>query len=157
MSTVTEICEQIRERLAGIADVDKSSIDLYLPPVETRSIALIIPPLGQQTQVHTLTSGRKQIFQSHRIRCEFWIKLDVGRLALCLRRAREIGLEAARLLIVEPGLSGTTAHVGHYGQGGAAPTITADVADQAVEIGNSPYLVCVMTVPVIDYDEDNLT
>lgn len=156
MSTVSQICEQIRARLATLPDVDKSSIDLYFPPIETQRIALIIPPFGQQTQVHTLTSGRKQIFQSHRIRCEFWIKLDAGKLALCLQRAREIGQEAARLLIVEPGLSGTTSHVGHYGPGGSAPMITAEVADQAAEVGNASYLVCVMTVPVIDYDEDDL-
>ena len=81
MSTVTQIKLALKARLATLTDVDQADIDSYLPPVLTKRIALVIPPFGQETRVDRLTSeGRFQlahapVMQSHRLRCEFWVRL----------------------------------------------------------------------------------
>lgn len=151
MSTVTTIVTRLKERLATLPDVDQASIDTYLPPVETERIALIIPPLGQETRVDAQTPTRTINLQSHRIRCEFWVKIDTGKLALTLRRAREIGLDAIWLLLTDQTLGGVVSHVGNYGQGSNQKTLTAEVADIPIEIGGVPYIVVTVIVPLIDY------
>lgn len=153
MSTVTQIANRLKERLSTLPDVDQASIDTYLPPVETERVALIIPPLGQETRVDARTPTRNINLQSHRIRCEFWVKVNTGKLALTLGRAREIGLEAIRLLLTDQTLGGVVSHVGHFGQGSNQLTMTAEVADIPIEIGGVPYLVVTVIVPVIDYAE----
>ncbi len=151
MSTVTQIANRLKDRLSSLPGVDKASIDSYLPPVETRQIALIIPPFRQETRVDARTPTRKTNLQSHRIPCEFWVKLNTGNLAYSLQRAREIGLEAIQVLLQDQSLGGTVSHVGHFGQGSDQLTISADIADMPVEIAGVPYIVVTVLVPVIDY------
>lgn len=151
MSTVSQICEALRVRLAALPGVDQSSIDSYLPPVETDGIALVIPTLGMETQVWSQTARRTPLFQSHRIRCEFWVKLNTGNLRLTLERAREISLMAIRDLLAEPTLNGVVQHVGHFGPGSNQLAISAEVTEVPVQIAGVPYLVATVIVPVTDY------
>lgn len=151
MSTVSQIANALKARLETLPGVDQASTDSYLPPVETDDIALVIPPLGQETQVWTQTARRTPLFQSHRIRCEFWVKLVTGNLPLTLQRTREIGLMAIRDLLAEPTLNGTVQSIGHFGPGSNQVSITCDVADVPVQIAGVPYLVATVLVPLTDY------
>lgn len=151
MSTITQIVSRLKERLSSLPGVDKASIDSYLPPVETQQIALIIPPFRQETRVDVQTPTRAINIQSHRIPVEFWVKVNTGRLAYTLQRAREIGLEAIRLLMTDQTLGGVVSHIGNFGQGSNQKTLTADVADMPIEIAGVPYIVVTVMVPVIDY------
>lgn len=153
MSTVTQIATRLKDRLSTLDGVDRASIDVYLPPVETEQIALIIPPLRMESRVDAMTPTRNINMQSHRIPCEFWVKVNTGKLTWTLQRAREIGLEAIQLLLADQTLGGVVSHVGNYGQGSNQKTLTADVADLPVEIAGVPYLVVTVIVPVIDYAE----
>lgn len=151
MSTVTQIVNRLKERLASLPGVDKASADSYLPPVETRQIALIIPPFRQESRVDARTPTRAINMQSHRIPCEFWVKINTGNLAYSLQRAREIGMEAIQMLLQDQTLGGVVSHVGHFGRGSDQLTISADVTDMPVEIAGVPYIVVTVLVPVIDY------
>ena len=151
MSTVTQICDALITRLKTLPGVDQSSRDVYLPAIESQYISLIIPPLGQQTQVWTQTARRTPLFQSHRIRCEFWVKLDSGDIPGTLQRAREIGLLAIRSLLDEPTLGGVVQNVGHFGPGSNQMSIECDVAETPVVAAKVPYLVATVIVPLTDY------
>lgn len=151
MSTVTQICDALIMRLKHLPGVDQTSRDTYLPAIESEHISLIIPPLGQQTQVWTLTARRNPVFQSHRIRCEFWVKLDTGNMALTLERTREIGLWAIRDLLAEPTLGGMVQSVGHFGPNSNQMSIECDVAETPVLASKVPYLVATVIVPVTDF------
>lgn len=151
MSTVTQICDALIARLRTLPDVDQYSRDVYLPLIDSQRICLIIPPLGQQTQVWTQTARRAPLFQSHRIRCEFWCKLDSGKVPEVLSRAREIGLLAIRSLLSEPTLGGVVQSVGHFGPGSNQMSIECDVAETPVVASKVPYLVATVIVPVTDY------
>ena len=157
MSTVTQIKMALKARLATLTDVDQAEIDSYLPPVLTKRIALVIPPFGQETRVDRLTSqGRftladAPVMQSHRLRCEFWVKIDTGNLAQTLRRASDIPLEAIRLLMADQDLGGAVSRVGNFGQGDNRWAITSETIDRPVEVAGVPYIVVVVNVPVIDY------
>lgn len=151
MSTVTQICDALITRLAALPNVDQCSRDVYLPLIESQRICLIIPPLGQQTQVWTQTARRTPLFQSHRIRCEFWVKLDSGNMAATLAMTREIGLLAIRSLLDEPTLGGVVQSVGHFGPGSNQMSIECDVAETPVVASKVPYLVATVIVPLTDF------
>lgn len=156
MSTVTQIKMALKARLATLTDVDQAEIDSYLPPVLTKRIALVIPPFGQETRVDYVTSSgsrfaQKVVMQSHRLRCEFWVKVDTGNLAQTLRRASDIPLEAIRLLMGDQELGGAVSRVGNFGAGDNRWSITSETIDRPVEIAGVPYIVVVVNVPVIDY------
>jgi hypothetical protein len=91
--------------------------------------------------------------QSHRLRCEFWVKIDTGNLAQTLRRASDIPLEAIRLLMADQELGGAVSRVGNFGAGDNHWSITSETIDRPVEIAGVPYIVVVVNVPVIDYAE----
>ena len=159
MTTVTQIKMALKARLATLTDVGQAEIDSYLPPVLTKRIALVIPPFGQETRVDRLTSqGRftlanAPVMQSHRLRCEFWVKIDTGNLAQTLRRASDIPLEAIRLLMADQELGGAVSRVGNFGQGDNRWSITSETIDRPIEVAGVPYIVVVVNVPVIDYAE----
>ena len=158
MSTVTQIKLALKARLAKLTDVDQAEIDSYLPPVLTKRIALVIPPFDQQTRVDIVTAnnsrfGPKVVMQSHRLRCEFWVKVDTGNLAQTLRRASDIPLEAIHSLMLDQALGGVVSRVGNFGAGDNRWSITSETIDRPVEIAGVPYIVVVVNVPVIDYAE----
>jgi hypothetical protein len=160
MSTVTQIKLALKARLSQLTDVDQAEIDSYLPPVKTQRIALVIPPFEQQTRVDVVTSAGSRFTQgtrlemcSHRLRCELWVKVDAANLAQTMRRASDIPLEAIRLLLSAQELGGSTSRVGNFGQGDNRWSITSETIDRPVEISGVPYIVVVVNVPVIDYQE----
>ncbi len=162
MTTPTQIKLALKALLSTITDVDVATIDSYLPPVETRSIALVIPPFGQQNRVDVLTTGgskfmpeQKTVMESHRIRCEFWVKLDTGKLPLTLGRASDIPHEVIALLLAHPTLNGVVDRVGNYGSGSDRQTIDSDTLDRPVEIAGVPYIVITVNVPVIVYVKED--
>ena len=137
MSTVSEIVTALAARLALLPDVDQSDLNSYLPPVKTQKCALVIPPFEQETLVQAMTPPRNVLVQSHRIRCEFWCKLNTGDLPATIMRAREIGLAAIRLLIADQSLGGVVQSVGHFGLGSNRLEMTANVASVPVDIAGS--------------------
>ncbi len=152
MSTVAQICAELVTLLGALPNVDQASKDIYEPPITTRAIALIITPFGQQGQVWTQTARRTPLFQSHRIRCEFWVKLNTGGLQQTMALAREIALLAIRALVNDTtNLGGTVQSVGHYGPGSNQLSIEYEVADRPTSINGIPYIVAVVDVPVTDY------
>lgn len=156
MSTVHQVKLALKSLLSQISGVDQAELDNYLPPVKTQKIALVIPPFGQLTRVDQLTStgnrfARKPVMQSHRIRCEFWVKIDTGNLALTLQRASDIPLEAIQLLMMNQTLGGAVSHVGNYGQGDNNKSIESETIDQPIQVAGVAYIVVVVNVPVIDY------
>lgn len=162
MTTVTQIKQALKTLLSKITDVDKATIDSYLPPVETKHIALVIPPFGQQTRTDVLTTAgskfvpeQKQVMESLRVRCEFWVKLDTGRLPHTLARASDIPQEAIALLLAHPTLGGKVDRMGNYGQGSGSQTIEAETIDRPVEIAGIPYIVVSVIVPVIVYGKED--
>ena len=153
MSTVNQIVSALKAKLETLPGVDASSSDVYLPPVESQSIALIIPPFGQETRVEALSARRGQLMQSHRIRCEFWVKINTGDLATTLARAREIGLLACRALIADQSLGEKVSRVGFYGHGSEGPRVDVEVTDRPVQIAQAPYIVVTVIIGVIDYSD----
>lgn len=161
MTTVTVLKKALKGLLSTITDVDVATVDSYLPPVETRSIALVIPPFGQQTRTDVLTTSggkfvleKKQVAESHRVRCEFWVKLDSGKLPLTLARASDIPQEAIRLLLATPTLGGLVDRIGNYGTGSDRQTIEAETIDRPVEIAGVPYIVVIVNVPLLVYAKE---
>lgn len=162
MTTVTQIKQALKTLLSTITDVDKATIDSYLPPVETKYIALVIPPFGQQTRTEVLTTGgskfvpeQKTVMESLRIRCEFWVKLDTARLPHTLSRASDIPKEAIALLFAHPTLGGTVDRVGNFGSGSDRQSIDAETIDRPIEIAGIPYIVVSVIVPVIAYAKED--
>lgn len=161
MTTVTQIKQALKGLLSTITDVDKATIDSYLPPVETKHIALVITPFGQQTRTEVLTTGgskfvpvSKTVMESLRIRCEFWVKLDTGKLPHTLARASDIPKEAIALLLAHPTLGGID-RMGNFGQGSDRQTIDAETIDRPIEIAGIPYIVVTVIVPMIIYAKED--
>lgn len=162
MTTVTQIKQALKSLLSTITDVDRATIDHYLPPVETKHIALVIPPFGQQTRTEVLTTGgskfvpeSKTVMESLRIRCEFWVKLDSARVAYCLSRSSDIPKEAIALLFAHPTLNGTVDRMGNFGSGSDRQSIDAETIDRPIEIAGIPYIVVSVIVPVIAYAKED--
>lgn len=162
MTTATQIKKALKSLLSTITDVDVATVDNYLPPVETRAIALVIPPFGQQHRFDVLTTGgsrfvpeQKTVMESHRIRCEFWVKLDSGKLALTLAKASDIAGEAIALLLAHQNLSGLIDRMGSYGSGADRQTIDSEVIDRPIEIAGIPYIVVTVNVPMIVYVKED--
>lgn len=153
MSTVTQIITQIVAVLDDISDIDTTSISEFLPPVTTQKVALIVPPIGMRGHIGWATPDRDPRFQSHRIPCEFWIKVDTGNLSSCMERGREICLTAARKLIDSGNLNGTVMSVGYMLINGESdgPDLEYRVDDELITVGKSPYIRATLFVPVVDY------
>ena len=93
MTTLTAIANAIRDILIDLEDIDLATLDGYLPAVETQKVALLIPPMGLRGSVGAPVGHKTRLV--HRIPLEFWVRVDNGDLAACLRRAREVCLNAA--------------------------------------------------------------
>lgn len=151
MSEIGVICEAIKLRLASLPDVDQAATDSYLPPVNTEKIALVIPPFEQASITWRMTAKLGPVFRSHRIRCEFWVKVDTGNLALTISRAREIGQRATTALLLDRTLEGAIQNIGVYGPGDAGMRIESEIASTPITIAGVPYIVHTLIVPVTDY------
>ena len=150
MSSVNDIAAAVLATCSALAAVDQASLSEYLPSVTTESVALIIPPFGQTTRVESVGVGNAVYVQSHRLRCEFWVKINTGALATTLAKAREIGLDAAKALLEDKTLGGTVSYVGFYGNDGVGPAIDIDVATVPVQIGQGLFIIATLFLPVVD-------
>lgn len=150
MATVSTITGLLVTSLSALSAVDQWSDESYLPPIETRQVALVIPPHGQQTQIATPTPTRGTRIKYHRIRCEFWVKLDPGDATQGVTYAREIGLQAIEALLTDSTLNSSSYRIGFYGQD-TPQAIEADVTDAPVRIKGVDYLVCTVFAPIVDY------
>jgi hypothetical protein len=159
MSTPTQIKDALADILSTLNGVDQALVDNYLPPVETRTAAAVVPPFGQRTRVDVLTTAGSRfapesqtIMVSHQFRCELWVKLDTGRPALTLARASNLPIEAIRAILANPTLNGTVDRVGNYGIADNRTTIETETIDRPVQVAGVPYIVIVVTIPVICYE-----
>lgn len=147
MTTVTSIFEELQTILSALVAVDESSIDDYLPPIETANTALVITPLEMSSVLSPEGHSGLRMMRSHRIRCEFWVK-DAGVIADTLDTAREIAADAATLLRADPTLNGTVLGLIYMEGDTGDQTITAEVSDVLVQVGNHMFLPVAMMVPV---------
>lgn len=142
MASVTEVAEAVLAVLAaGIPDIDYSSSTTYLPALQSSKIALMGTPRGHSDEGYFYSAGWMQAV--HRLRFEFWVKLVQGQEDIYQARARDIGYEAMRILVA------------HHGEGyvlqsvGGNVTMSSAVEERATVAGGLPYLVVVLTVPVM--------
>lgn len=158
------IANALASLLGTLTSVDQVAVDNYLPPIETQFAAVVIPPFGQQTRVDVLTTagskfvpGSQQTIESHRIRCELWVKIDTGKLAATIQRARALPSEAISVLLANPTLNNTVEKVGNYSGGSTRGTtgtaIETETFDRPVQVGGVPYIVIAIIVPVVAYGE----
>jgi hypothetical protein len=158
VSIPTLIAQALSDIIIALTDVDQAAIDSYLPPVQTKSVALVIPPFGQQSRIDALTTAgsryvpeRQTVMMSHRIPLELWVKIDTGHLAQTITRARELPTLAIQAILANATLNNTVDRVGNYGPGDNTASIETDTFDRPVQIDGVPYIVIAITVPVIAY------
>lgn len=139
MATVTSIATALQTALDTLAAVDQSSISDFLPPLTTQSVALCIVPMQQETSAEFEDLSGSTLVYTHRIPCEFWVKHVQGAVATTHQRAREINHDAIKVLAQSDGTGYTLSFDFAF---------EAQVSDQFVEVGNNPYLVATLIVPV---------
>lgn len=114
--TVTQIVTELRTILSALPDVDYASQDNYEPAIKSRKIALLIVPFEQRGSLSYGAIGGSigtySIAHSHRITCEFWIKVNTGHIDEAMQRGRDICLEAMLLLSANPTLNGMVTQLG---------------------------------------------
>jgi len=138
VATVTSIATALMDTLnTALADVDYASIDEYLPSVKTEKVALLVTPAGQ-ADVGRFQSFASNLELTHRIRCEFWVKIDKADMAATMSRAREIPLDAMRILLSNDGASYELA---------PNTEMESSTTDGPVTTGNASYLVAALIVP----------
>ena len=142
MTTLTAIANAIRDILIDLEDIDLATLDGYLPAVETQKVALLIPPMGLRGSVGAPVGHKTRLV--HRIPLEFWVRVDNGDLAACLRRAREVCLNAAAELQANLTLSGTVTHLGD----GDTPPFEWSVDDEMINTGKATFVRANLAVTV---------
>lgn len=137
----------------AIDELDQSSVNSFLPAVETTDTALIVPVFGQQSEFGTYNFHSGQNYQAHRIRVELWVKHlgDVGstqdrtrtRLAQVVRTLQEAG---------DLGL-GEGTMVAFFDGRDFDPRIEASVAPEPIEVAGVPFILATLVVPVTQFEE----
>lgn len=151
MSSTVQIVLALKTTLATVPGVDKSSTDEYLPPINTADTALIIPAFGQESEYGTNSFSNTSTYQTHRFRCEFWVK-HKGNNADLTQRARERAAAATKAVTNDPTLGGVVETIGWYNGKSFDPTMRAEIADNLVTIGPASYLPVTLFVTVTDFD-----
>jgi hypothetical protein len=146
MSTITQICTQIKTLLDTLPAIDQSSLDGFLPPVRTQKVALVIPPMGMRGNVGAPVGRKTRLV--HRIPCEFWVKVDTGDLAACMQRGREICLDAAAELQASLTLGGA---VTYLGEGEGSVPFDWAVEDQVLQVNNVAFIRATLFVTVTEW------
>lgn len=154
----TVIANELAKIVGALTDIDQVDTDSYLPPVLTRTAALVIPPFGQQTRIDILTTGGSRFepvqqsgTESHRIRLEIWVKLDTGKLPATIKRARELPTLAIKAILANPTLNNSVDRVGNYGGASNSTSIETETYDRPVTVDGVPYIVIQISVGVILY------
>lgn len=140
MATATTVAEAVVAVIdAALSEVDAASTADYLPAVESQKVALIATALGHADEGHVYSAGWMHVI--HRLRLEFWTKVDQGDVATCVTRARDAGYRAMRALVAGDVTSGYTL--------ASQNTMTYAVDPQVVVVGDIPYFRGVLTVAVM--------
>jgi len=150
MSTISQIVAALKNTFDTVPAIDQLSTDEYLPPINTQNTALIIPAFGMQSEIGEMTFGGGAMYQTHRIRCELWVK-HTGNNADLTQRTRAVTTDAIRALTDDSDLGGVVEYIGWYGGRTADRSISVDVADNLVTIGSASYLISTLIVPVTDF------
>lgn len=151
MATIAQIVTALASTLtSNIAQIDQSSTGEYLPSIKTANTALIIPAFGQESEAGILNLAGDE-YQTHRIRCEFWVK-HTGDNASLTTRTRAIAGEAVRVLMTNSTLGDVVHTVGYYNGTDFEYVIRTTVADGLIEVGGAPYCVVTVLVPVTDFN-----
>lgn len=151
MSSITQIATQIVAILdTALSDIDKASLDSYLPLITTRKVALAIPPLGMRGTVGAPVGLKTKL--THRIPCVMWVRLDNGDLGNCLQRARDICLEAAAELQATalPG-SALNNTVTYLGDGEGSDPFDWSVEESIFAVGNLDFIRATLFVTVTEW------
>jgi hypothetical protein len=141
MATVTSIVTAIAARVLTLADVDQTSIGAFLPPVSTKKTALIIPALEQRDVINWPDLGGNKLEATQRLRLELWTKRINAADADTMQRARELGIDVAKVLANGDGTG--------YELDWSEPFV-AEVEPALVEVGNAVYVVTRIYVTVIN-------
>jgi hypothetical protein len=152
MSTITEIATQIAAILdAGVADIESTELDSYLPTVRTATVALVIPPLGLSGRVAAPVGLKTRL--TSRIPCKLWVKLNNKDLPAIMTRARDICLTCAAELqatATQGGvLNGINGYFGDDDEGNNAFEWTLDEA--IMQLGNDDFLLGTLYVTVTEW------
>lgn len=150
MANISAIVAAIKTTLASnLPQIDQSSTDEYLPPIQTADTALIIPAFEQETEFG-LTTLNGNTYAVHRIRVELWVK-HAGNNASLTQRARQIAYDAVRILMENRTLGGVVLKVDSWNTLNFSNTILSRVADGLVEIGGASYCIVTISLPVTDF------
>lgn len=152
MSTITQISTQIGVILGAMDEIDQVSLADYNPPLQTRSVALVIPPFGLSGQVAAPVGLKTRL--TSRIPCEMWIKMRSGpeHLDESMQLGRDICLAAAAELQATAtqgsALNGT---VKHFGDEEGNNPFEWRVEDNPIQVGNATYIRGLLFVTVTDW------
>lgn len=150
MATVATITGLLKSVLGNISGVDQVSDEGYLPPVKTESVALVIPPYQQRTSAVRQAATRGTWLLYHRIRCDFWVKLNSGSPATAVTYARELGRAAIVVLLTDSTLNNNTYQVGYSGAN-TPQEIEAEVAETPIVSNGLEFFLVSIFVPIVDY------
>jgi len=148
MTTLTEVCTELKSILSALDDVDESSLSQYTPLIKTQKIAMLIVPFEQSGLMIYAGLGKNSYIHAHNIVCEFWVKVDTGNVETAMERGREISLSAMRLIAANPTLNGTVMQVGSAAMGNSGQIARYDVLPRYEERGQIPYIIARLFVPV---------
>jgi hypothetical protein len=150
MATMPNIVAAIVTATSGVTAIDKTSTDEYLPPITTANTALIIPAFGQQTRAGLTSFDVADFYETHRIRCELWVKHN-GNNANLTQRARAVAKSFISAIYAAPTLGGAVDSIGWFDGNGFDYAIDAQIAEQMVNVGGVTFLPITIMVTVTDF------
>lgn len=148
MTEVTDVATELVSILSALADVDQTSLDNYVPAVETQKVALLVVPFQQSGAMAYAGVGKNSYVHAHRIPCEFWVKVNTGNVAAAVQRGRDICLQALRLIAANPTLNGSVMQVGSSLLGDQGMLGQYTINPRYEERGQIPYITATLFVPV---------
>lgn len=147
-TSITDVATALESILSALSDVDKTSILDYVPPLTSAKVTLIVVPFGQSGAMDFAMLGRYSTVHAHRIPCQFWVKSDLGKVPTAMQRARDIPLQAMRLLAANPTLNGTVLQLGSTLLGNLGKVGQYEIQPLFNERDQIPYIVVTVYVPV---------
>jgi hypothetical protein len=142
MANVNDLCIAVLGALeAGLAGVDYVSSTSYMPAIQTHTVSLVGVAQGQADDGMFYSEG--WLHGVHRLRFEFWVKLVQGKENVYMALARNIGYDAMKVLVRENGNGYLLASMG------SGVTLQSQVEERPIAAGGQPYLVVMLTVPVM--------
>jgi hypothetical protein len=148
MSTITEVCVELKSVLSALPAVDQSSLDNYTPMATTQKVALLIVPFQQSGVMHFGRLGPHVRVHAHEIPCEFWVKVHNADVGQAMEYGRDICVQAMLLLAVNYTLNGTVQHLGSTYNGTSGQIGRYTIAPRYEERGTVTWIIATLFVPV---------